>query len=69
MSEYERTLQLLEIINNLPQEIQDALKEVIHYEKALRDENAALRAFVGIPDGVTVASVEDILNCRSRHQP
>lgn len=31
------------------------------YIKGLQDENAALRAFVGIPDGVTVSSVEDIM--------
>lgn len=38
-----------------------ALASLVAQVSILERENAALRAFVGIPDGVTVASVEDIM--------
>jgi len=39
----------------------EAVGKILDHISELERENAALRAFVGIPDGVTVASVEDIM--------
>ena len=39
----------------------EAFAALLAHMSAVEAENAALRAFVGIPDGVTVASVENIM--------